>query len=613
MGNYHRGWFQPLSGRIISKEFIGFDCETYSDKNIFRFATFYFDANHKFTFSSKKEMINFLYNNKRSFQGKYIVATNLQFDLVALFFDTPEWNDLNIVWSKNKIIMASIKFPDSNKHGKIEFIDTLNFNLASVKELGEIINISKIKIDKKLFKKKVLNRNEFKLMVDYNINDCLISQQYMYHLQNTLNGLGGNLKITMPSSSLDLFRRKFMHTVFIKERVVLNDNTIEEFILKGYYGGRCEAFAIGEFTNVNYYDANSLHPYSMLINDYPLPQSIKIGSCSINEIINYMGISECIVECPENMLIPILPFRKNDNKIIYPVGIFKGVWTHALLSYAIDNGYKILEVIKQYIYKDELPIFHDYINTLYNLRKKYKAEKNPEEVTIKLCMNSLYGKFAQKPSDIYEVIDANISDLEMNRRLRSKYEMELTANGKFFICTKKSNRYPKNSFPILSSYVTSHSQIFLHKNMKNERPLYTDTDSIMTQNKLSNDLIGLEIGQFKLEKFGEVEIVSPKCYAFNKVPTVKGLSINKDIAGNDLTNIEKYFIFKNYINGDKILQTNFMKLKSALRSAKGYKPNEIVSKFKSRKIFISDKREYTENYSIPILVKINEAKSVISI
>jgi hypothetical protein len=135
----------------------------------------------------------------------------------------------------------------------------------------------------------------------------------------------------------------------------------------------------------------------------------------------------------------------------------------------------------------------------------------------------------------------------------------------------------------------------------------------MTQNKLSNDLVGLEIGQFKLEKFGEVEIVSPKCYAFNKVPTVKGLSINKDIAGNDLTNIEKYFIFKNYINGDKILQTNFMKLKSALRSAKGYKPNEIVSKFKSRKIFISDKREYTENYSIPILVKINEAKSVISI
>jgi hypothetical protein len=542
-------------------------------------------------------MLDFLWKYKRAFQGKYIVATNLQFDLVALFFGTYRWNDLKLLWNKNRIITAQIQFKDSNKHGRIEFIDTINFNPCSVASLGKIVNIPKMEIDKEVLTKKNVTKEQLEYIKEYNINDSLISMSYMYHLQDTLNNLGGNIKLTIPSCSLDLFRRKFMTTIFIKERVVLDDNTIEEFILKGYYGGRCESFAIGEFNNVNYYDVNSLYP-TMMLKQYPIPQSIKVGHNTELEILTYLGMSECIVECPLNMSIPILPMRTDEDKIFYPTGTLKGTWTHALLSYAIEKGYKIKEIIKQYIYTEQLPLFRDYITTLYDIRKQYKELKNPEEVTIKLLMNSLYGKFGQKPSDIYEVIDGNANVSEVNKRLKNGYEMEKSSDDNFFICTKKGTKYPKNSFPILSAYVTSYGQIHLHKLLSEYKPLYCDTDSIMTQEKIPEDLISSsELGLLKLEKLGTVELYAPKNYAFNGKPTLKGLHFD-----NSLSDVEKYKIFKNYNSGLKVQQTNFMKLKSSLKSVKGYTPNQIINIYKSRKITTSDKRIYNENYSIPIEV-----------
>ena len=389
-----------------------------------------------------------------------------------------------------------------------------------------------------------------------------------------------------------------MSTIFIKERKILEDNTIEEFILKGYYGGRCEAFAVGEFQNINYYDVNSLYP-TMMLNKFPIPQSIKKGHNNIKDIINYMGITECSVECPLNMSIPILPLRKDDGKIIYPTGKFKGVWTNEILKYAIENDYKVTDITRQYIYTECYELFKSYVTTLYDLRKEYKLNKNSEEQTIKLLMNSLYGKFAQKPSDIYEIIQSNeeTNNKVINKKMNSGYDVQVSNDRKFFICSKTSNKYPRNSFPILSAYVTSYGQIHLHKLLKTYKPLYCDTDSLMTCETLPDNLIDqTELGKLKLEKHGTVELSAPKMYAFNHVPTMKGINLR------NFKDEEKYNIFKNYIKGKAIPQERFIKLKSALRSVKGYTPNEIITMYKKKKIVVSDKRIFIDKYSIPIEV-----------
>jgi hypothetical protein len=603
--NFIKG-FQALGGRIIEKDFIGFDVETYVNEkgeNEFRLCSFIFNFeiksyyglhglgaknlnNNSITFFTKEECLNFIYEHKRLFQGKYIVATNLQFDLTALFYNTNKWNDLNLCWSNSNLISATIRFNDSNKNGKIIFIDTLNFIKLSVKELGNIIKIPKIEIDKNLFEKKDLSEEELNLMITYNINDCAISQAYMYHIQKTVNDLGGNIKTTIPSTSLDLFRRKFQKETLIKEEKILKDKTITDFIHKSYYGGRTENYNIGEYDNTYYYDVNSLYPYCML-NDFPLSNSVEYGNKTEEEIINYMGVSEVDIVAPE-INIPLLPFKTKD-KTIFPIGHIHGIYTHILLKKALEIGYKIKWIYKQIIYKQSIPIFKEYVTQLYNIRKQMKQENNIEEQTVKLLMNSLYGKFAQRPQKLYETITIDsMTPQILLKKMRQHYNIIENKEKTLYIMTKETKNYPKNSFPILSSYVTSYAILHMFNLLKNCKPIYTDTDSIITKERLNNDLVGLNLGQFKMEKTGLLEVYQPKNYAFNNIPTIKGLKIN-----HNLSKEEQYKIFTDYNNCIGIKQTNFTKLKSGIKGVKGHIPNQIIEMIKTKRLNgIENKRKF---------------------
>jgi hypothetical protein len=543
-------------------------------------------------------MIDFLYRNKRLFQGKYIVATNLQFDLTALFFGTKYWDDLKICWSNSNIISATIKFQDSNKHGYITFIDTLNFNKVSVAELGKIVGIPKLEIDKNLFDKEHLNEEEMKLMIDYNINDSKISMEYMYHYQKTHNWLGGNVKNTCPASALDLFRRRFQKETLIKEEKVLNDKEVTEFIHKSYYGGRTENYNIGIYENTYYYDVNSLYPFTML-GDFPLPNSVEKGNNTIEEIHDYMGVSEVDIITPD-INLPFLPYRGKE-KTIYPIGRMRGIWTHALLSEAITKyNYKVVKIYKQIIYKECFEVFKEYVDTLYPIRKKLKAEGNPEEQTVKLNMNSLYGKFAQRPTPLYESITYKgmTQDL-LFKKLKQHYKITLNNDKTFYILTKESKKYPKNSFPILSSYVTSYAMIYVYKFLAKYKPIYTDTDSFIINCELPPELVGLELGQVKLEKSGTINVQAPKCYAFNKKPTVKGIKIDRSLSIDN-----QYEMFLKFIDGEDIQQRTFTKLKSGIRGVKGRAPNEIVNFIKKKNIYaIESKRIFLKDgNSKPVII-----------
>lgn len=603
MRSFRKDAFFPLSGRIITKEFIGFDCETItSEKNKFRCCSFWFSDTLCKTFFDKRDAINFIFNQKHLFQNKFIVATNLQFDLISLFFGEPEYEKLKIIWSNSQLLTARLVFPDSKHKGHITFVDTTNFLFASVETLGKIINIEKMKIDKKLFAKKVLTYDEKELMIKYNQNDAMISAKYMYHLQNTINKLGGNIKITASSTALDLYRRRFMNLFLLKEEIVLKDKSITDFIFKSYYGGRCEVFKKGTFDNVNYYDVNSLYP-TMMLNKFPIPQCVKYGNNTVNCIKNYHGVSECIINIPENINIPMIPHRYK-HKTVFPVGRIKGVWTHEILRYAISCGCNVEEIFKQIIYTVEDSIFKEYVETLYNLRKEYKKNKNPEEKTVKMLLNSLYGKFGEKPHNIYEVVSKeNMNEKLLLKKMKNGFKIEPSADNKFFIMTKKGKRYSKNSFPILASYVTSYAQVHMHKFLSRYNPIYTDTDSILTQETIPNFFISdTELGKFKLEKMGNLEVEGSKCYAFNGFPVIKGLKIKKKDENNEpIPKEQQYKIFKEYINGEIIPQECFIKLKSSLRK-KDIMPNQIINTTKQKHKEIYPKRIYEKIESKPILL-----------
>ena len=186
--NYDRSGFRsnilkPLSKiKIRSYDFVGFDVETSGVNNDFYMGgLFYYDKNGEEIYKSyynKKEMIQeLLYNS--FYKGKYIIATNLSFDLSVLLFGCDEWNNLKIINRAGDIIYAEKSFPDSNKKGKIKFLDTMNFIKLSVQKLGGILKIPKMESPGFIGNIPV-NQEEEDYLREYNKRDCEISCKFMY-------------------------------------------------------------------------------------------------------------------------------------------------------------------------------------------------------------------------------------------------------------------------------------------------------------------------------------------------------------------------------------------------------------------------------------------------
>ena len=167
-----------------------------------------------------------------------------------------------------------------------------------------------------------------------------------------------------------------------------------------YYGGRVECFQYGHTENTVYhYDINSAYP-AALVN---LP-NIGRGSW---EHINTPVFSRC----PEmslfrvawdvgNEIICPFPFRSRlQKKILFPTRGESWIWypeVFAALN-ASKPGWKIT-ILEAWVFHpdDEHDKPYSFITDYYRRRAEMVKEKNGAEKVLKLGLNSLYGKTAQR-------------------------------------------------------------------------------------------------------------------------------------------------------------------------------------------------------------------------
>jgi len=582
---------KPLSKKKFKiYDFVGFDVETVGDNNDFYMGgLYYYDKKHSpiyKSFFNKEEMIKFIISKR--FQGKYIVATNLNFDLTVLFYNTSYWNELDLLKQQSNIISATYKPYKNKKKGNIKFIDTFNYLKTSLENLGKIINIPKLEKPDCLGRYPT-NKAEQEQLIRYNKRDCEVSCEFMYFLQKGINNAGGNLKITIASSSFDIWRRNFLKHVLVKEEKVLKDPKITDFIFSGYYGGRTEVFKRGEFKNVFYYDINSLYPSVMANFNYPIPQSVeKVKNPEIDNINTYEGVSDVYVHCRKD-ITPFLPHKTKD-KLIFPHGTFRGVYNHNELRKALEIGYYILKINKQIIYKATFKPFKKFVEYFYNQRKELKSKESQMEIVFKLILNSLYGKFGQKKIITSEIIDPNkftnpeqFEDLKKKLKFR---DFEVNEEGK--ILYNETHKYNGiNVYPILASYVTSNARILMYKYINSPEVIYTDTDSCICEKPLFENL--KELGKMKLEgNFKHGVFIRPKMYMlendnFMEIK-VKGLP---KASKQDFTDI---------LDGKFVKKIKFAKLNESFR--RGLNINQIMEL--NKKFSLEDnKREWIENKSCP--------------
>lgn len=584
----------PIKPKKFKGKVFGFDIETANKNKDFVCASLYSDDTtpvYRNVFYQKKHLFEELKSKK--FRNSFIVASNLSFDFFGTFFGNEMSNKFkwcfrgsDMVFAKTYLINGefsakssiTVKGKKVNSKHCITFIDTFSYAHYSVEKLGEILGVKKLDTPK-FIGKMPISPEQWIEMVTYNMRDSEISYKFLKFLFGVFEDLGCEPKYTIASTSMNLFRCRFL-----KDKYYVHDKETLFKIYKAYYGGRTEAFKRGKIKDYKIYDINSLYPYVMSKFRYPDPNSIRFSKANTEKFIDkYEGFTHVKVRCPE-MEYPLLPYR-NNNKLLFPVGEFTGWYSNVELRKAKELGYEILEVYENIYYTRTIKIFEDFVNELYFLRKKYKEEGNPMELVVKLLLNSLYGKFAQRFTDRDNWIH---KDVVTFKDIESSDVIERV--GDFFRLKKDFDLPALFCIPEWSAYVTAYGRLELYDYIVKNKAIYCDTDSVM----IKGDIVeSSKIGGMKLEL--DIEkgwIVKPKFYCIRSKDgddKVKIKGVAKRLTFGEFGNFIEYSP-----NEFTVTYNKFMKFKESVR--RGFLPNEIVKIGKCLKLN-DDKRIWTRNFN----------------
>lgn len=555
---------------IFTKEFFGFDIETYDDNKQFLLASICGVTRDGYqyekVFYSPREVIEELKTN-RLFKDSVLFATNLSFDFFGTFFTEKERECFSTVFSGSNLLFtktyfdgdtftASKTFSKCRKERKsLLFIDSLNFAKMSVKRMGEVIGFPKLESPSWIggYPK---DHDAWVEMERYNIRDSWVTFKFMEFLIRSFEHLGATFKYTIASTSMSLFKNRYLgdYKVYQPDRETLLE------IFKAYYGGRTETFKRGSFGKCKYYDFNSLYPSVMHDYAYPDPNTMRIVvNCTDEFVKEFEGVSDVDIVIPDDIHIPPLPYRLDDGKVIFPTGRLRGWFTHVELRKALDQGAVIEKVRKSIYYTHMVAPFKKFVEDLYNLRLKYKSDGNPLQLVTKLFMNSLYGKFGEKFVDKRQTMHESMFT---KSKMESLDHFEIV--GEYITFTEDTE--PKSHcVPIWAVYVTAYARLKMFETLKGHDPIYCDTDSIVTKDSFPESN---ELGALKLEmSVDEGVTVRPKFYALKSsdsdVVKLKGL-------GRRLSWIEFWGVLENPI----VEYTKFAKLKESLR--RKLVPNQAI-------------------------------------
>ena len=327
---------------------------------------------------------------------------------------------------------------------------------------------------------------------------------------------------------------------------------------KAYYGGRVQVFSelgsvVGPIRSV---DRNSMFPAEMYNQQYPDIEDVK--RCKGNE-----RILRELLELPSRLIWADLKLKANgapcflpnidkDGRRVWNLPEFEGWLAEPEIKHALDLGWQV-ESVGTIHHAGTVRPFDFYVNKFYNMRKEYKKNKDGRQLFCKLMLNSLYGKFGQRPTG--ERIDqdnriSKIMDLDnwMNTWDLNFYD----ADGDLPYMVKHSNlRMPRNQWMGFAAFITSYARVNLNKVilLAGDEVIYCDTDSVhyleSAHERMMSELdMGGELGQWELETPKAIHKAiywEAKVYVHfdkdNKRTLVKHKGVNvKDHKGQFLTN-----------------------------------------------------------------------------
>ena len=343
----------------------------------------------------------------------------------------------------------------------------------------------------------------------------------------------------------------------------------ENFVRKGYAGGRSEIFQTRLETGYHY-DINSMYGAAML-------EDMPVGYGMWTDIFHEdrIGFYKCKIDQSTQYLPPL--WKKINDSLCFPADVFTGIFSTAEILTARTAGIKI-KTGTGITFTEKRPIFREFILDIYELKK---CEGWIASFAKKILV-SFYGKFAEKKE---KFTLEKISKKDFWENLKNNKTVIIDENARFVKKKIRSFKGSNHNLPFLSAHIAALARSKIYEQAKNilqngGKIGYIETDAIFTDTKLPT---GIEIGEWKWEgKVQNAKFIASKTYSYDtgnrRKYTACGIPLNQSA------------ILPAYFAGDKVQIYK-----------KGYKTQEIKEYSMKIKNNFYKRRTYTDN-SLPLTV-----------
>ena len=426
-------------------------------------------------------------------------------------------------WKMNIPIFDRMRFLITWRKDRATIIisDTMNYFPVSLAKLGESVDFPKMPMPDKDMPQEEWDK--------YCFNDVQVIEKVITDFRDFVQSEDlGNWGMTEARQALNAYQHRFMSYPI----EVHSNEKASELELECYHGGRVEAFRIGEipWNPIFKLDVNSMYPYVMATNDYPtalLEYVYDIPPIQVKHICDsFILMGLCEVNTPE----PVYS-RSENGKLTFPIGRFAVSLTHGEIEYALEHRH-LIRFVEGYVYRRK-PIFKEYVDYFYTMRKEYKQVGNAAFTEFcKRMLNCLYGKFGQQVPETNVIGTANYNDASIEYHIDAQTGerwREITIGG---IIYREGDRHLSyNSFPAIAACVTGYARIYLWKLITEagiDNVAYCDTDSIVTNKigyeRLTKYIDSNRLGALKLEGEAKKGVIRGlKDYQLDDIIHMKGV------------------------------------------------------------------------------------------
>lgn len=471
MNRWKADALKPLSSAPKQKRFLSLDTED-DQLGYGRRTGFYLGCawgpDGPETFTTRERLAAFLAQDR--FSGHYVACHNLEYDLLNVF-GPRQVARMYPCFSGSK--MCSAVLPISAKHS-LRFFDTSCFLQEPLVRLAPLVGLEKLDMEHRPGDRRVTPRRR-----EYCARDAEIVWRLAYWLQEGVNALGAELKLTAASTALDCFRRRYLH-----EPIPSLPADVQVAMHRGYYGGRVECFRVGSFSDGPYYKNDINGAYVSVMVKCNLPE-IGCFERKPHADLTKEGMLHARVTVPGDLWAAPLPVK--GEKLTFPVGRLQGWWTYNELRLAINEGIKVDRVLECYHSDRSEAYLSEMMKALRGIRENPDTPA-PVARMAKLMGNSLYGKFAQRNENV-EYLDVDEFALKVARReLVSGRDFVPERTEEFpavgVVRVSRPSDFPVHSNVIWSAIVTAGCRGLLYGHIT--RPMlqagqdctyYCDTDS----------------------------------------------------------------------------------------------------------------------------------------